>query len=213
MDNVTAVRVGKLPDDSPYMKPFRLYYTQCGKEKNWDLVKAHDSVAIITFNTTRNKLVLVKQFRPAVYYGLIAEDFEKTGKVDLKKHHPKEAITLELCAGIIDKNIPINEIAREELIEECGYDVPVERIEEVMRYRSGVGTTGSLQILYYVEVTDDDKINGAGGGIEDEIIEVVEMSIDEAKEMMKQGSEHTSPPAFLFGILWFLTNKAPKFQN
>jgi UDP-sugar diphosphatase len=36
MDNVTEVRVGKLPDDSPYMKPFRLFYKQGGnKEKNW----------------------------------------------------------------------------------------------------------------------------------------------------------------------------------
>lgn len=39
MDNVSDIRLGKLPDDSPYMKPFRLYYTQCGKEKNWGRIK------------------------------------------------------------------------------------------------------------------------------------------------------------------------------
>jgi UDP-sugar diphosphatase len=144
---------------------------------------------------------------------LVGDDLDKTGTVDFNKHPPKGACTLELCAGIVDKNLPMNEIAREELIEECGYNVPVERIEEVMRYRSGVGTTGSLQVLYYVEVSDNDKVSGGGGGVEDEIIEVVEMTIDEAKEIMKQGSEHTSPPAFLFGILWFLTHKAPKFQK
>jgi UDP-sugar diphosphatase len=65
----------------------------------------------------------VKQFRPAVYYGLICDEINKTGKVDLKKFPPKEAITLELCAGIIDKDMSIADIAREELIEECGYDV------------------------------------------------------------------------------------------
>jgi nudix-type nucleoside diphosphatase (YffH/AdpP family) len=151
--------------------------------------------------------------RPAVYYGLVGEELDKTGTVDFNKFPPSSAITLELCAGIVDKNIPNNEIAREELIEECGYNVPIERIEEVMKYRSGVGTSGSLQILYYCEVTDDDKIPSAGGGVDDEIIDVVEMSIDEARELMKQGSEHTSPPAFLFGILWFLANKAPKFSK
>ncbi|XP_070502833.1 uridine diphosphate glucose pyrophosphatase NUDT14-like [Chironomus tepperi] len=210
MDSVENIRVGPLPADSPYMKPFRLYYIQNGKEKNWDLIRAHDSVAIIVFNKTRNVLIAVKQFRPAVYYGLVAEEYEKTGKVDLQKFPPKDAITMELCAGIIDKDLPTNEIAREELIEECGYDVPVDRIEEVMQFRSGVGTTGSLQTLYYCEVTDSDKVEGSGGGVGDEIIEVVEIPLDEAKEIIKQGTKHTSPPGFLFGILWFLTNKAPK---
>lgn len=181
-----------------------------------DLVKAHDSVAIITLNTTRNKLVVVKQFRPAVYYGQICEYLDTLGDkaVDsaelTKKFPPKNAITMELCAGIVDKDLPMIEIAREELIEECGYNVPVERLEEVIRFRSGVGTTGSLQVMYYCEVTDADKVKGAGGGVDDELIDVEELSIDEVRDMLKQGTEHTSPPAFLFGILWFLTNKLPK---
>lgn len=157
----------------------------------------------------------MKQFRPAVYYGQICEYLEKTGsQIDsvklVEKFPPKHAITTELCAGIVDKNLPWNEIAREELIEECGYDVPVDRIEEIIRFRSGVGTTGSLQVMYYCEVSDADKVKGAGGGVDDELIDVHELTIDEAREMLKQGTEHTSPPAFLFGILWFLTNKAPK---
>jgi UDP-sugar diphosphatase len=78
-----------------------------------------------------------------------------------------------------------------------------------MRYRGGVGATGSLQVLFYCEVTDDDKVSG-GGGVEDEIIEVVELSIEEAKKMMEQGSTHPSPPSFLFALLWFLTYKASK---
>lgn len=180
-----------------------------------DLVKAHDSVAIITFNKTRNTLVVVKQFRPAVYYGQICEYLESLGNVansdDLvEKFPPKNAITIELCAGICDKDLPLNEIAREELLEECGYDVSVDRIEEVIRFRSGVGTTGSLQVMFYCEVTDDDKVKGAGGGVDDELIDVHELTLEEATDMLKQGTEHTSPPAFLFGILWFLTNKAPK---
>lgn len=116
----------------------------------------------------------------------------------------------ELCAGIIDKELSTIEIAREELIEECGYDISVDKIEEVMQFRSGVGTTGSLQTMYYCEVTDADKIPGSGGGVGDEIIEVVELTLEQAREILKQGTKHTSPPGFLFGILWFLTNRAPK---
>lgn len=64
MENITRIWYGPLPADSPYLKPLRMYYEQNGMEKNWDLLKVHDSVAIIIFNKTRNTLVFVKQFRP-----------------------------------------------------------------------------------------------------------------------------------------------------
>lgn len=64
MDNITKIRFGPLPVDSPYVKPFRMYYEQNGVEKNWDLLKVHDSVSIIIYNSTRKTLVFVKQFRP-----------------------------------------------------------------------------------------------------------------------------------------------------
>lgn len=64
MDNVTKFHFTSLPEDSPYMKPFRFHYVQNGCEKNWDLLKVHDSVAIIILNKTRNTLVFVRQFRP-----------------------------------------------------------------------------------------------------------------------------------------------------
>lgn len=75
--------------------------------------------------------------------------------------------------------------------------------------RAGVGTNGSMQTLYYCEVTDDDKVT-SGGGIDDEIIEVFELTFDECREMLKQGSTNNAPPSCLFGISWFLANKAPK---
>lgn len=64
MEQVTNIRYGPLPKESPYVKPFRMYYEQNGVEKNWDLMKVHDSVSIIIYNSTRQKLVFVKQFRP-----------------------------------------------------------------------------------------------------------------------------------------------------
>lgn len=75
-------------------------------------------------------------------------------------------------------------------------------------FRSGVGTNGSQQMLYYCEVTDDDKVN-SGGGVEDEIIDVVELTIDECRDMLKPGAINNSPPSCLFGLSWFLANKLP----
>lgn len=74
--------------------------------------------------------------------------------------------------------------------------------------RSGVGATGAIQKMFYCEVTDALKSND-GGGVDDELIEVVEYTLEQAKELVKQGSNNASPPSFLLGVLWFLCNKAP----
>lgn len=68
MENISEIRYTSLPEDSPYVKPFRMYYVQDGKEKSWDLLKVHDSVAIIILNKTRNTLVFVRQFRPGINF-------------------------------------------------------------------------------------------------------------------------------------------------
>lgn len=39
MDNITEVRIGKVLEDSRYMKPKRLCYKQGGKEKIWGKTK------------------------------------------------------------------------------------------------------------------------------------------------------------------------------
>lgn len=64
--------------------------------------------------------------------------------------------------------------------------------------RAGVGTNGSMQTLYYCEVTDADKAT-SGGGIDDEIIDVVELTIDECRDLLKQGTENNAPPSCLLG--------------
>lgn len=77
-------------------------------------------------------------FETAVYHSIIASDpdYTTSPSADLIEKYPiKLAITSELCAGIVDKSKPLVEIAREEVLEECGYNVPVEHIELIMTYR------------------------------------------------------------------------------
>lgn len=52
-----------------------------------------------------------------------------------------------------------------------------------------------------------------GGGTGDELIEVVEMTIEDIKKYVTQSGVVKSPPSFLFGIYWFLLNKAPIFNQ
>jgi len=44
-------------------------------------------------------------------------------------------ITLELCAGIMDKkHLSEQETAKEEVLEECGYDVPLNDFQFITKY-------------------------------------------------------------------------------
>ena len=58
-----------------------------------------------------------------------------TTYIDSKRFPGSCGVTLELCAGIVDKEKPLEEIAQEEVMEECGYQVPLECVRKVTSYR------------------------------------------------------------------------------
>lgn len=209
MDKIDDIRVTELTN-SAYIKPTRLLFKQNGKQRIWDLMKSHDSVAAVIYNKSRDVLVFVRQFRPAVYYGQIpAHEFASGKPIDTAKYPGTMGLTLELCAGIIDnEKLSSAETMREEIKEECGYNVPLTSIQRVTSFRSGVGILGAKQELFYVEVTDDMK-KTAGGGVEEqgEMIDVVELTKAEAKKMLFDESI-MRPAALLFGITWFLEVKS-----
>ena len=164
-------------------------YTQNGTDKDWEIVQAHDSVAILIYHRKKEAFVLVEQFRPAVYM------------------NNDNGLTVELCAGIVDKKIPLVDIAREEVEEECGFAVKSENIERVTAFHTSVGFAGSKQTLYYVEVDDSMKVN-EGGGIDDEQIEVVYLPTKEAKAFIyDEGIAKT--PGLMFSFMWYFD----KFSN
>lgn len=60
-------------------------------------------------------------------------------------------------------------------------------------------------------MTDDQKVSSGGGVVDDgEWVEVIEMSIDEVKSYLAQ-EEVNSPTFTLYGLHWFLSNKASQF--
>lgn len=123
-------------------------------------------------------------------------------------------VTYELCAGIVDKpHLSLEEIACEEILEECGYRVPVTNLKKITSYRSGVGVTGSRQTLFYAEVTDQMKTSGGGGQPEEgELIEVVEIPLEDS---MKFAYDETLPKTMgvIFSFTWFQNNIAPKLPK
>ncbi|XP_028997348.1 uridine diphosphate glucose pyrophosphatase NUDT14 [Betta splendens] len=122
-------------------------------------------------------------------------------------------VTYELCAGLVDKpDLSLEEIARQEVLEECGYDVPASKLKRITSYRSGVGVTGSKQTMFYAEVSDDNCV-GAGGGEprEGELIEVVKIPLHEA---MTFAYDERVPKTMgvIFSFIWFHNNMSPKYK-
>jgi len=161
-------------------------YEQNGKEKSWEIVKAHDSVAILIYHNEKNAFVLVKQFRPAVYL------------------NNDDGMTIELCAGIVDKPISLARIAQEEIEEECGYSVALESIEKITSFHTSVGFAGSKQMMYYAEVDESMKVN-EGGGVDDEQIEVITLPVAEAKALIYD-ENIAKTPGLMFAFMWWFEN-------
>ena len=170
--------------DSRYVKPKRIFYTECGAEKSWDVVDSHDSVSVLLYHKERESFLIVKQFRPAVY---------------LKNN---DGYTYELCAGIIDKEgKSLAEIASEEILEECGYKIAPHALKPVTTFFSSVGIAGSRQSLFYAQIEQSMREN-EGGGIDSERIELVYVPLDEARAFMFD--EHKpKTPGLLFAFMWF----------
>ncbi|HHB95078.1 MAG TPA: NUDIX hydrolase [Campylobacterales bacterium] len=159
-------------------------YKQNGIPKSWEVVQAHDSVAILIYHKEHNSFVLVKQFRPAVYMG------------------NGDGLTVELCAGIVDKDLSLVEIASEEITEECGYLVPIEQIERITEVNSAVGFAGSKQTLFYTEIDESMRVS-SGGGVDAELIEVIEIPTDKVREFIYDETI-AKTTGLLFALMWWI---------
>jgi len=168
---------------SVYVKPKSMFYIQNGIKKRWDVVEAHDSVAILLYHTRLDSFVFVKQFRPSIY---------------LKN---EDGFTYELCAGLVDKDKSLKMIAYEEILEETGYDVPHEKIDKISSFYTAVGFAGGRQTLYFAQIGDSMKVS-EGGGIDHEDIEVIYLKKDKAIEFMFDESIATTS-GLMFALMWY----------
>lgn len=114
-----------------------------------------------------------------------------------------EGVTYELCAGIIDKNMSLAGLMKQEILEECGYDVPEENLQEVVSFRGGVGSTGALQTVFFTEVTDEMCVSKGGGNLQEgEQIEVFYLPLEKSREFVFDATKH-KPAGLMFAFMWY----------
>jgi UDP-sugar diphosphatase len=171
-----------------FIHPVKVSFNQNGKDKTWEAVRSHDSVAILLYHQEKNAFLLVKQFRAPVYLN----DINKT-------------YTYELCAGLVDKDKSLIEIAKEEIDEECGYDVALSDIQKVTSFFTNVGVSGGCQHLFFAKINESMKIH-EGGGINDEQIELHFLPIEKSDELIFDESK-AKTPGLMFSFYWFLKNQ------
>jgi len=181
MDKIDSIT--KL-ENPKFIKPIQINYTQSGQKKVWEAVIAHDSVSVLLYHTQRKALVLVKQLRIPV--------------LNANKHN---GMMYELCAGIVDKKASLAQIAKEEVFEECGYDVDVNSLQKINTFYSSVGISGTQQTFYYTTCDDSMQVS-EGGGLSEEEIEVIYIPIEEAKQFMFD-EKYQKTTGLMMSIYWF----------
>lgn len=184
---------------SRFVKPQSVAYWLDGHRRRWDVVEAHDSVAIVLYHRGLQSMLIVRQFRPALYAKALRTAVNEGLDQNLPLAH---GFACELCAGIVDKNKSLTQIAREEVQEECGYNVPLADIQEITSYAASIGVQGSNQTLFFAEIDDSMKCEGGGGLQSDgECIELLALPIRNVEAFIMDDSIPKTSGA-MFGLLW-----------
>jgi nudix-type nucleoside diphosphatase (YffH/AdpP family) len=132
-------------------------------------IKREKASAVLIINTDSKNVILTKQFR----YPIASETSHQI---------------LEIPAGKVDEGDAPLETAIREVEEETGYRVKSEQIKHLVSCFVSPGYSSERFFIYYAEVTNADKV-GKGGGLEseNEHIEIVEVGIEEFKNLMNEG--------------------------
>ncbi|GAA0363992.1 NUDIX hydrolase [Bacillus horti] len=146
-----------------------------GGQAKREVVKHPGAVAVIPI-TSANKLVLVRQFRKAL-----------------------EKEIYEIPAGKLDPNEAPSACAVRELKEETGYSASF--MKELTSFYTSPGFADEL--IYLFEATGLEK--GEAQPDPDEFVEVVEVTLAEAQELLEQKHIHDAKTAYAIQH-WLIKN-------
>lgn len=138
---------------SGFLKLDEITYESNGKTIKRECINRGDAVAALLYNTSTEKYIFVKQFRPGVGAELIEII---AGTMDVEGETPEETI-------------------EREILEETGYVMT-----ECSLICSSYSSPGSLtEKMHIFQAITDGKKAGDGNGVGDEEIEIIEYSKSE----------------------------------
>lgn len=127
-----------------------------------------NGATILLFNKEKGTVILTRQFRLPTYVN---------GNPD--------GLLIESCAGLLDEHNP-EDCIKKETEEETGYRL--ENVEKVFEAYMSPGSVTEKLYFFIAEYEDSMKVSDGGGLVEEqENIEVMELKMTEAIQMMKSG--------------------------
>jgi GDP-mannose pyrophosphatase NudK len=127
-----------------------------------------NGAAILLYNSNQKTVILTRQFRLPSYL-----------------NGNKSGMMIEVCAGLLDKDHPEQCIIRE-TEEETGYRLST--VQKVFETYMSPGAVTEILYLFVGEYDASMKVNEGGGlDAEQENIEVLEYTFDEAFAMIQTG--------------------------
>jgi len=140
-----------------------------------------NSVAVLVFNRSTDKLILIRQFRYPTY---------RNG----------DGWTIETIAGMVDPGETPEESARRESQEETG--LSIDRFEPITAFYPSPGGSSEKIYLYYCEVSGEQAKYKKSGGLlaVGEDIKVIELTLAEALAKIKTGE--IADAKTIIGIYW-----------
>lgn len=171
IQNIKILKTEVLSDNWYTLRKLTYSYLKKDGTEKTQSREAYDrgnGATILLYNKVEKTIILTRQFRLPTFV-----------------NGNKSGMLIESCAGLLDKDNPEDCIKRE-TEEETGY-----KIKDVRKIFEAYMSPGSVtEILYFfvAEYSKSMKIN-EGGGVEDEEenIEVLELNIDNAMEMIHNG--------------------------
>src|ERR1700761_5234950 len=125
-----------------------------------------NGATILPYNLARRTVILTRQFRLPTFV-----------------NGNESGMLIETCAGLLDKENPSECITRE-LREDTGFQM--QNVKKVMQAYMSPGSVTEIVYFFVCEYTTAQRLT-AGGGVEEEDIEVLELEIETALDKIARG--------------------------
>lgn len=166
------IKETKLLSDNWYILN-RVTFDYHKKDDSWITQKREvydrgNGAGILLYNSKEKKVILTRQFRLPTYL-----------------NGNENGMMIEVCAGLLDADHPEQCIIRE-TEEETGYRLT--KVTKIMETYMSPGAVTEILYLFIGEYDESMKVNDGGGlAHEEENIDVLEMSFDDAYAMIESG--------------------------
>ncbi|MBD2753289.1 GDP-mannose pyrophosphatase NudK [Spirosoma validum] len=160
----------KLLSDNWYVLK-RFTFNYLGKNGQWTTQQreAYDrgnGATILLHNPQADTVILTRQFRLPTFV-----------------NGNTSGMLIEACAGLLDNDDPETAILRE-TEEETGYRI--QSVQKVMEAYMSPGSVTEKLFFYIAQYTADTERN-AGGGVDEEEIDILELPVSQAYSMVERG--------------------------